>query len=232
MVIHGLNKLSLVDYPGYMAAIVFTGSCNFRCPFCQNSSLVLDPMSQPVLDNEELFAFLERRHGMLDGLVITGGEPTVHEDLPDFIARVKSLGYLVKLDTNGARPDMLRRIIAQGKTDYIAMDVKNCLSSYGETISVPGFDTAPIAESIDLIKHSGIDYEFRTTVVKGLHDAEKIASLCRMIAPCRRYFLQSFVPSQDTISQGLEAPGKDNMESYLELARTYIGNACIRDSRD
>ena len=230
MLIHGLNRLSLVDYPGCMAAIVFTGSCNFRCPFCHNSSLVLDPLSQPVVDEDELFSFLRKRHGMLDGLVITGGEPTVHDDLPDFIARVKDLGYLVKLDTNGGRPEMLARVIAQGKVDYIAMDIKNCLERYGETIGRPGFDTAPIVESIAMIKGSGIDYEFRTTVVEGLHSALEMEKICHMIAPCRRYFLQSFAPSQDTISQGLSAPSKATMESHLKLVQNYIGNAQLRDS--
>ena len=230
--IHGLNKLSLVDYPGLMSAIVFTGCCNFRCPFCHNSSLVLDPSSQPVLDVEEILSFLERRKGMLDGVVVTGGEPTIHDDLPQFIRSIKDLGYLVKLDTNGSRPDMVRRLVEAHLVDYIAMDIKNSLDRYGMTVGIPDFDTTPIRESVDYIRGCGVDYEFRTTVVTGLHYEENFHGICHLIAPCRRYFLQTFVPSQDTIAQGLSAPSRSDMEKYLELVRSYIGDACIRDSRD
>ena len=230
--IHGLNKLSLVDYPGLMSAIVFTGCCDFRCPFCHNSSLVLDPGSQPVLDVDGILSFLQRRRGMLDGVVVTGGEPTIHDELPDFIASIKDLGYLVKLDTNGSRPQMVRRLVEAGLVDYIAMDIKNSLESYGRTIGIPGYDTSVIRESIEYIRSCGVDYEFRTTVVAELHYEENFHGICRLIAPCRRYFLQTFVPSQDTIAQGLSAPSRSDMEKYLELVRSYIGDACIRDSRD
>ena len=165
---HGLNKLSLVDYPEHMSAILFTGYCNFRCPFCHNSSLVLDPESQGVLDNDEILSFLRKRKNMLDGVVITGGEPTVHEDLLDFIKQVKELGYLVKLDTNGALPSRLASLIDSGCIDYIAMDIKNSLDAYPVTIGVSGFDTGVIETSVRMIKESGIDYEFRTTVLSHL----------------------------------------------------------------
>lgn len=229
---HGLNKLSLVDYPEHMSAILFTGHCNFRCPFCHNSSLVLDPESQGVLDNEEILSFLRKRKNMLDGVVITGGEPTVHEDLLDFIKQVKELGYLVKLDTNGALPSRLGALIDSGCIDYIAMDIKNSLDAYPVTIGVSGFDTGVIETSVRMIKESGIDYEFRTTVVKELHYEENFEKICTLIAPCSRYFLQSFVPSEDTIVKNLSAPDKDAMKNYLKLVRNYITDAYIRDSRD
>lgn len=229
---HGLNKLSLVDYPEHMSAILFTGHCNFRCPFCHNSSLVLDPESQGVLDNEEILSFLRKRKNMLDGVVITGGEPTVHEDLLDFIKQVKELGYLVKLDTNGALPSRLGALIDSGCIDYIAMDIKNSLDAYPVTIGVSGFDTGVIETSVRMIKESGIDYEFRTTVVRELHYEENFEKICALIAPCSRYFLQTFVPSEDTIRKNLSAPDKDAMKNYLKLVRNYITDAYIRDSRD
>ena len=230
MKIHGLNRLSLVDYPHHMAAIVFTGGCNFRCPFCHNSSLVLDPDSQPVISHEEVYSFLEKRKNMLDGLVITGGEPCLNSDLADFIRPVKEMGYLVKLDTNGSRPEVVKALVGEGLVDYIAMDIKNSLDAYAETNGIPGFDTSGILESISYIKSCGVEYEFRTTVVKELHYEENFKKICMMIAPCSRYFLQTFVPSQDTISSGLSAPSVDSMKNYLKLVRTYIENAEIRDS--
>ena len=216
---HGLNKLSLVDYPEHMSAILFTGHCNFRCPFCHNRSLVLDPESQGVLDNEEILSFLRKRKNM-------------HEDLLDFIKQVKELGYLVKLDTNGALPSRLGALIDSGCIDYIAMDIKNSLDAYPVTIGVSGFDTGVIETSVRMIKESGIDYEFRTTVVRELHYEENFEKICALIAPCSRYFLQSFVPSEDTIGKNLSAPDKDAMKTYLKLVRNYITDAYIRDSRD
>lgn len=229
---HGLNKLSLVDYPGHMSAILFTGHCNFRCPFCHNSSLVLDPDSQPVIDNDEIISFLKKRKNMLDGVVITGGEPTIHEDLLPFIRRVRELGYLVKLDTNGALPSRLGKLIESGCIDYIAMDIKNTLDAYPVTIGLKDFDTSVIETSVRMIKESGIDYEFRTTVVKELHYEENFKKICALIAPCSRYFLQTFVPSGDTIEGNLSAPDPDTMKTYLKLVRNYITDSFIRDSKD
>lgn len=214
-----------------MSAILFTGQCDFRCPFCHNASLVLDPGSQPVLDMAEVMDFLRKRRNMLDGVVITGGEPTIHNGLDDIIAEIKALGYRVKLDTNGSRPAVLERLVSKGLVDYVAMDIKNDKEHYAQTIGLPSFDLLPIEESVDFLKGGVVDYEFRTTVVKGLHYKEHFEHICSWIAPCRRYFLQSFVPSGDTISQGLEAPSRDDMVSYLELVRTYIADAQLRDMK-
>ena len=230
--IHGLNKLSLVDYPGKMSAIIFTGSCNFRCPFCHNSSLVLDPDSQPVISEEEVLGYLSKRRKLLDGVVVTGGEPTVHSQLPALIRKIRELGLLVKLDTNGSNPEMLSSLIDSRLVDYVAMDIKNSPDAYAETTGCPSLDLAPVLRSIEILKEGRVDYEFRTTVIKGLHYRENIEKICTLISPCRRYFLQTFVPSQDTIAQGLEAPDSDTMKTYLKLVRTYIGNAEIRDSKD
>ncbi len=230
MIIHGLNKLTLVDYPGLMAAIIFTGNCNFRCPFCHNASLVLNPDSQPVISEEEVLAFLEKRKGMLDGVVFSGGEPLINKDIEVFMRKVKALGYKIKLDTNGSFPEKLSSLISEGLVDYVAMDIKNDLESYGKTIGISGYDTAPIERSIALLKEGRVDYEFRTTVVKELHYGKNFENISALISPCRRYFLQTFVDSGDTIKKGLTAPTEDAMESYVKYLRTYISEVSVRDS--
>ncbi len=230
MIIHGLNKLTLVDYPGLMAAIIFTGSCNFRCPFCHNASLVLNPDSQPVISEEEVLAFLEKRKGMLDGVVFSGGEPLINKDIEFFMRKVKALGYKIKLDTNGSFPEKLSSLISDGLVDYVAMDIKNDLESYGKTIGISDYDTAPIERSIALLKEGRVNYEFRTTVVKELHYGKNFENISALISPCRRYFLQTFVDSGDTIKKGLTPPTEDAMESYVKYLRTYISEVSVRDS--
>ena len=229
MVIHGLQKLTLVDYPGKVAAILFTGACNFRCPFCQNSALVLSPASEPVIPDDEIFSYLEKRKGMLSGVVITGGEPTLHSDLLEYMARIKDLGYSVKLDTNGYRPDVLRSAVEGGYADYVAMDVKNSLSRYPETAGVPHLFPSLIEESISYLLEDHVPYEFRTTVVHELHDDgdfEEIGAMCR---GARSYFLQTFSDSGDIISPGLTPPSPEDMERYISILRKYIGNVSLRD---
>ncbi len=229
MVIHGLQKLTLVDYPGKVAAILFTGACNFRCPFCQNSALVLSPASEPVIPDDEIFSYLEKRKGMLSGVVITGGEPTLHSDLLEYMARIKDLGYSVKLDTNGYRPDVLRAAVEGGYADYVAMDVKNSLSRYPETAGVPHLFPSLIEESISYLLEDHVPYEFRTTVVHELHDDgdfEEIGAMCR---GARSYFLQTFSDSGDIISPGLTPPSPEDMERYISILRKYIGNVSLRD---
>ena len=229
MVIHGLQKLTLVDYPGKVAAILFTGACNFRCPFCQNSALVLSPASEPVIPDDEIFSYLEKRKGMLSGVVITGGEPTLHSDLLEYMARIKDLGYSVKLDTNGYRPDVLRAAVEGGYADYVAMDVKNSLSRYPETAGVPHLFPSLIEESISDLLEDHVPYEFRTTVVHELHDDgdfEEIGAMCR---GARSYFLQTFSDSGDIISPGLTPPSPEDMERYISILRKYIGNVSLRD---
>ncbi|MDD7494241.1 MAG: anaerobic ribonucleoside-triphosphate reductase activating protein, partial [Eubacteriales bacterium] len=177
MLIHGLQKLTLLDYPGKVACTVFTGGCNFRCPFCHNGSLVLRPDEGEHIPEEELFALLKKRQGVLEGVCITGGEPTLAFGLETLMARIKEMGYLVKLDTNGTRPKAVKRIIDAGLADMIAMDIKNSYKKYPETCGVPGYDTAPVKESIQLIMSSGIDYEFRTTVMREFHTPDDIRAI-------------------------------------------------------
>ncbi len=193
MKIGGLQKCSLIDYPGKISAIVFTIGCNFRCPYCHNPELVDETATE--MTQEEIFAFLERRKNLLDAVTITGGEPTVHEDLIPFIERIRALGFLVKLDSNGTNPEVLREAIAHSLVDYIAMDIKSPLARYSETVARP-VDVEKIRESIALIMNSGVDYEFRTTVVKSLLSTEDIRAIGEEIRGAKQYFLQKFVPTK------------------------------------
>ena len=229
MVIHGLQKLTLVDYPGHVAAIVFTGACNFRCPFCHNSSLVLNPSSEPVVPEDEFFDFLKKRKGLLEAVVVTGGEPTLQKDLIPFLGKIKELGYLVKLDTNGYRPDVLSSAIDSGYVDYVAMDIKNSLDSYPKTAGLTFFNENNIAKSASLLLEGDIEYEFRTTVVKELHDKENFEKIGQWLKGARHYYLQSFVPSENTIEKGFGKPGLDMLEIYAKTLRNYITNVEIRD---
>ncbi|QQR64485.1 anaerobic ribonucleoside-triphosphate reductase activating protein [Candidatus Kaiserbacteria bacterium] len=193
MKIGGLQKCSLIDYPGKISAIVFTIGCNFRCPYCHNPELVDETATE--MTEEEIFSFLERRKNLLDAVTITGGEPTVHDDLIPFIERIRALGFLVKLDSNGTNPDMLKEVFARGLVDYIAMDIKSPLQKYSETVARP-VDVGKIRESIALIMKSGVDYEFRTTVVKSLLSPEDILKIVGEIHGAKQYFLQKFVPTK------------------------------------
>lgn len=195
MLIHGLQKLTLLDYPEHLAAVLFTGSCNFRCPFCQNGSLVLNPQGEPVIPEEEIFSFLKKRRGILTGVCITGGEPTLHRDLPEMIRKIKDLGYQVKLDTNGTNPSMVKQLYQDKLIDYVAMDVKTSRSNYPTVSGCPGISLNIIQETIDFLMTSGIDYEFRTTAVKGLHTLADFEDIALWIAGAKRYFLQSYQDS-------------------------------------
>ena len=229
MVIHGLQKMTLVDYPGRVAAILFTGACNFRCPFCQNASLVLSPDTEPVIPDDEIFSYLHKRKGMLDGVVVTGGEPTIQKDLLPFLLRLKDEGYAVKLDTNGYRPDVVRAAVEGGCIDYLAMDVKNSLGKYPMTTGIPDLDTVPVKESISYLAEGRIPYEFRTTVVHELHSPEDFEEIGAMCSSCPSFFLQSYSDAGDIICPGFTAPSSEEMDTYIAILRKYIGNVQIRD---
>ena len=225
----GLQKLTLLDYPGLVACTVFTVGCNMRCPFCQNASLVNRIEEENLLSEEEFFSFLKKRQGILDGVCITGGEPTLQPDLNDFIARIKSMGYKVKLDTNGSFPDKVKEILDSGNVDFVAMDLKNTLDRYPETVGVPGFDTSKISESIDIIRNSGVEYEFRTTVVSPLHRPEDFGELAKMVEGSPRYFLQNFVDSGDLVAgEGMTALAEEELNEALANAKVIIPQAKIR----
>lgn len=232
MRIHGLTKLTVVDYPSKVACIVFTGSCNFRCPYCQNGGLVLSPWLYPEIGEEEVFSFLARRRGILDGVVISGGEPTINRDLPEFIRKIKDLGYLVKLDTNGTNPDMLRHLVEDGLLDYVAMDIKNSLEMYGNTIGIDNFDTGPIEESIKYLLSGVVDYEFRTTVTQQHHSDESFKQIASMCAGARRYYLQNYVASENTIEKYCSPCSRKQLDSYIGILKNHIRNVQLRDNTD
>ncbi len=225
--IHGFNKTTLLDYPEHVAATVFTGGCNFRCPFCQNGGLVLRPGEQPLIAEEEVLAHLAKRQGILDGLCITGGEPALQADLENFIRKVKSLGCAVKLDTNGSRPEVLERLLAQGLLDYVAMDVKASRENYENVtgmscIQNSGFALQKIEESIELLKGSGIPYEFRTTAVKGLHRVEEFEEIGKWLAGSRAYFIQNYRESGEILA-GMEAGAERAYRKEAALEDASVG---------
>ncbi len=229
MLIKGLQKLTLLDFPDHIACTVFTGGCNFRCPFCHNASLVLpEKMDDSFMPEEEFFAFLQKRVGVLEGVCVTGGEPTLMPDLPAFLARIHAAGFAIKLDTNGSRPAVLRALVEAGLVDYVAMDIKNALPRYGETIGVPAFDTTPVEESMDYLMEGHVPYEFRTTILRDLHTAADLEALGKRISGAEKYFLQTFKDSGDLV--GICAGGLNSAETaeLLSRIRAYVPNAQIR----
>ncbi len=227
MVINGLQKLTLLDFPEHTACTVFTAGCNFRCPFCHNAGLVTHINSLDRIPEEEVLDFLSKRIGLLDGVCITGGEPLLQPDIGEFMKKVKALGYKIKLDTNGSCPEKLKELINGGLLDYIAMDIKSSKQKYPATAGVH-ISIEDVEKSIDIIKNSGVDYEFRTTVAKGLHTAEDISDLAAWIAPAKRYFLQNFVDSGDLIGRGLSAFSDEELKEMKCVATEFVPNAQIR----
>jgi pyruvate formate lyase activating enzyme len=224
----GLQKLTLLDYPEKVACTVFTGGCNLRCPFCHNASLVLGAPFPDELSVEEVFAYLKKRRGVLDGICISGGEPLLQPGLEEFLRRVRALGYLVKLDTNGTFPARLRSLVSAELVDYVAMDVKNSPERYAETVGVLEFDYSAVRKSMDYLLTEPVDYEFRTTVAKGLHDAESLRAAARSIQGAKRYFLQKFVDSGELIENRYSAFSEDEMREFLDVVSPYVRFAALR----
>ena len=227
MLLKGLQKLTLLDYPGKMAATVFAGGCNFLCPFCHNASLVLGERvsSSGTLPEEEFFAFLKKRVGILEGVCVSGGEPTLAKDILSFLNKIKELGFLVKLDTNGYRPDVLRNAVSNGLVDYVAMDIKNSKELYGITVGIENFDISPIIESTDFLLSGKVDFEFRTTLVRELHHELDILEIGKWLSGDEKYFLQSFKDSGDLISQGFSGYDENETDLLLNMLKMYIPNA-------
>ena len=226
MTIKGLQKTTLLDYPEKLACTIFTAGCNFRCPFCHNASLVLRAGEVDEIPEKDLLSYLEKRGGLLDGVCITGGEPLLNPDIEELIVKIRSYGLLVKLDTNGAFPDRLESLLDKGLIDYVAMDVKNSLSKYVETVG-RSVDVDEIAKSIKLLLSDKVDYEFRTTVVKNLHTEESIKELALMIKGAKRYFLQNFVDSGNLVGYA-EGLSEKEMRTLLNLAKEYVPNTALR----
>ena len=232
MRISGLQKLTLLDYPGHVACTVFTGGCNFRCPFCHNAPLVLPERLQGDENGEEtVLAFLKKRQGILDGVAVTGGEPLLHRDIDGFLRKIKDLGYAVKLDTNGSFPDRLRALVEEGLVDRVAVDIKNSPALYARTVGVPGFDLSPVEETKNYLLSGPVEYEFRTTVVKGLHTRESLVEAAQWIAGAREYYLQQFKDpggGQVIAAQGLGAFSGEEMHALAEAVRPIVPTVQVR----
>lgn len=227
MKLGGLQKMTLLDFPGRVACTVFTVGCNFRCPFCHNSSLVVSP-ALPELSQDEFFAFLRKRQGLLDGVAVTGGEPLLHPDMPAFLERIRTLGYAVKLDTNGAFPDRLRDILENGLADYVAMDVKNSRAKYERTAGADAI-LPEVEQSVAMLLAGKTPFEFRTTLVDELHVPADFASIGQWIAGTERYFIQGFVDSGDILGGArFHAASTEKAMACLEAARPFVPNAQLR----
>lgn len=230
MKISGIQKLTLLDYPGTVACTLFTAGCNFRCPFCHNAALVLpEQIEDGSLDEGEVLSFLKKRQGILDGVAITGGEPLLHRDLPELLEKIKALGYKIKLDTNGSNPELLAEIIGRKLVDRVAMDIKNAPQAYGETTGVENFDLAPVERSKNMLLCGDTDYEFRTTVVKGIHTRESLIEAAKWISGAKEYYLQQFKDSGNLIlPEGLSAYDEKEMHALADAVREYVPAAEVR----
>lgn len=227
MVINGFQKLTLLDFPEKVACIVFTAGCNFRCPFCHNASLVTHIDGAPIAEKEVL-SYLAKRRGLLEGVVVTGGEPLLQNGLEEFLSQIKELGYAVKLDTNGSFPDRLRALVEADLVDYVAMDIKNSRGKYALTAGVPSLDLAAIERSVSFLLEGTVPYEFRTTVANPLHTPEDIQDICRWIAGAPAYYIQNFVDSGDVIAQGMSPLSQEEISTMLQTALSCGLNAKIR----
>lgn len=230
MKINGLQKLTLLDFPGHVACTVFSAGCDLRCPFCHNASLVIGE-AEEIMGEEEFFSFLSKRTGILDGVAFTGGEPLMQRGILDFAKRIREMGFAVKLDTNGTFPDRLRDMIDAGAVDYVAMDIKNSPAKYSRTVGVDvdGGLFEKIRESAAMLISGGnVDYEFRTTVTAELHDKDDFLAIGEWIRGARRYYLQQFRDSGELLGGGLSAPTPDAMAEFADIVRPYVGEVGLR----
>lgn len=228
MQIHGFNKLTLLDYPGHLAAVIFLGGCNMRCPFCQNTSLVQNPFAQPTIPREEVLALLKKRKNILEGVCISGGEPTLYPDLPDLIREIKALGFHIKLDTNGSNPNMIKSLVNEKLIDYIAMDIKNSKEKYALTSGIPEINIKQVEDSVTFLLTSMIPYEFRTTIVKEFHTMEDMLSIGEWIQGAKAYYLQSFQDSGDILMAGLSSHNKETLIQFSNLVTPYVDQVSLR----
>ncbi|SDB52856.1 pyruvate formate lyase activating enzyme [Pseudobutyrivibrio sp. YE44] len=228
MLILGLQKTTLLDYPGKIASTIFTGGCNFRCPYCHNRDLVIPPKDVIAYSEEEIFSHLSSKKKVLDGVCITGGEPTLHKDLPDFIKQIKDLGLMVKLDTNGTNPEMLKALIDANLLDYVAMDIKHSKDKYNTIASMNNLDISVIDNSVQILTSSNIDYEFRTTIMKECHSSEDMEDIGKWLKGAKAYYLQSYRESEQVINPIFSPHDRSTLESFVELLKPYIPNTNLR----
>lgn len=228
MRISGLQKLTLLDFPNLVACTIFLPGCQFKCPFCQNASLVLDLTQVDEISEDYIFDYLKERKGKLDGVCVTGGEPTLQSDLKDFIKKIKDLGYKVKLDTNGYNPKVLKELLDLSLLDYVAMDIKNSEEKYPITTGVKSLKFENILESINLLKNSNIEYEFRTTVIKEFHNKNDFIGIAKLIKGVKNYYLQEYRDSETCIKRGFHAYSKEEMDEFVSILKNEGINASIR----
>lgn len=228
MLILGLQKTTLLDYPGKVASTIFTGGCNFKCPYCHNRDLVIPPPDVLSYSEDEIFEHLLKKKKVLDGVCITGGEPTLHKDLPEFIHKIKDMGLLVKLDSNGTNPDMLEKLIAEGLVDYVAMDIKHCKEKYNSIACMNNFDIKAIESSVELLKEGKIDYEFRTTIMKECHELSDMASIGKWLSGAKAYYLQSYKESEQVINPIFSPHSTQVLETFVEALKQYVPNTNLR----
>lgn len=230
----GLQKMTLLDFPGKIACTVFLGGCNFRCPFCHNSELFMGK-PEKLMEDEEFFAFLKSRKGLLDGVCVSGGEPTLYKDLPVFLEKIKEMGFLVKLDTNGYRPQVLKDLVENKLVDYVAMDVKNSTATYGQTVGLEKMDLAAIEESLRFLIGGSVDYELRTTLVKPFHDRASIQDMgvwLGSLVPGKKpakLFLQSFVDRDTVLFAGLSSPETEATQEFAKILEPFAEKVTIRN---
>ena len=231
MKIYGYTQLTLLDYPGKLASTVFVGGCNYRCPFCHNADLVTGASNNPVIPEESILRHILKRKNALEGVCITGGEPTIYKDLPNFIEKIKDIGLLVKLDTNGTNPAMVKYLREQKLIDYVAMDIKSSPSEYTRAVGLADVSMSEIFETAEFLLRGDLDYEFRTTVVEGIHSVSDFEKIGKWIEGAKRYFLQSYKHSDRQFDpRGLETPSAEKMMQILEVCRKYVPSAVIRES--
>ena len=233
MIISGLQKMTLLDYPGKVACTVFLQGCNFRCPFCHNSDLLCGQAAHPIA-KEELLSFLRKRRGLLDAVCVSGGEPTLHDDLPQLLFEIRSLGYSVKLDTNGSRPDLLARLIRERLVDYVAMDVKNAPDRYGETCGIADMDLAPIKESLCMLIDGDTPYELRTTVCSPLHDKASIRRMGEWLSSLAggriipALYVQPFADRDSVLARDLATPNETDLHDFVTILRPFAQHVALR----
>lgn len=230
----GLQKMTLLDFPGKIACTVFLGGCNFRCPFCHNSELFMGK-PEKLMEDEEFFAFLKSRKGLLDGVCVSGGEPTLYKDLPVFLEKIKEMGFLVKLDTNGYRPQVLKELVERKLVDYVAMDVKNSPAMYAQTVGLETMELTPIEESLRFLIGGSVDYELRTTLVDQLHNTASIQDMGVWLASLvpgkrpKKLFLQSFVDRDTVLFAGLSAPEAEATQEFAKILEPFGEKVTIRN---
>ena len=228
MVISGMQKLTLLDYPSKTACLLFTQGCNFRCPFCHNSGLLENENPTELITEDEVFKYLKKRQGILDGVCISGGEPLLQQDIEEFIIKIKDLGFSIKLDTNGSCPGVLKKLIDNKLVDYVAMDIKDDFISYEKAAGIQKINIDNIKKSIEIVENSNIEYEFRTTVVKEIHDYNHLERICEYISPNAKYYIQNYQECDSVLSKGLSSFGEDEIKNIVEKLKVTYPNVMIR----